>query len=312
MLHEYQILGTADRATGMLRACRRYPGCCRTPSARWRPPNASRMDGTALRSMRIEVLARSCGRSTAALTSTTACARSPRSPCWRSRCAGERSEGGSGRCRGPGGPVASSPRTSCASCSMRRWRSWGATATSTPRWPTSSAQANLSTRSFYRHFESKDQLLCALYRREAEDAAARLNAKVDASPSPRAALDAWIDEILSLGQHRAKAARVRVLGSPGAMRAEGYAEETRHASKLLMEPWRRCSPPVPPTARSRWPTPRPMHPSSAPSSGPPPASRRLVTGRGLGPRWRARCGRSAPAPSARARWTEGRALGQRG
>ncbi|HSZ37441.1 MAG TPA: TetR/AcrR family transcriptional regulator [Acidimicrobiales bacterium] len=98
------------------------------------------------------------------------------------------------------------------------------------------SEANLSTRSFYRHFESKDQLLCALYRREAENAAARLNAKVDAAPSPRAALDAWIDEILSLGQHRAKAARVRVLGSPGAMRADGYAEETRHASKLLMAP----------------------------------------------------------------------------
>ena len=30
------------------------------------------------------------------------------------------------------------------------------------------AEADLSTRSFYRHFESKDQLLCALYRREAE------------------------------------------------------------------------------------------------------------------------------------------------
>jgi AcrR family transcriptional regulator len=98
------------------------------------------------------------------------------------------------------------------------------------------SEANLSTRSFYRHFESKDQLLCALYRREAENAAARLNAKVDAAPSPRAALDAWIDEILSLGQHRAKAARVRVLGSPGAMRADGYAEETRRASKLLMAP----------------------------------------------------------------------------
>lgn len=98
------------------------------------------------------------------------------------------------------------------------------------------SEANLSTRSFYRHFESKDQLLCALYRREAENAATRLNAKVNAAPSPRAALDAWIDEILSLGQNRAKAARVRVLGSPGAMRAEGYAEEMRHASKLLMAP----------------------------------------------------------------------------
>jgi AcrR family transcriptional regulator len=98
------------------------------------------------------------------------------------------------------------------------------------------SEADLSTRSFYRHFESKDQLLCALYRREAENAATRLNAKVNAAPSPRAALDAWIDEILSLGENRAKAARVRVLGSPGAMRAEGYAEEMRHASKLLMAP----------------------------------------------------------------------------
>ena len=97
-------------------------------------------------------------------------------------------------------------------------------------------EADLSTRSFYRHFESKDQLLCALYRREAEAAAVRLQAKVDAAPSPRAALDAWIDEILSFGHHRAKAARVAVFGSPGAMRAEGYAEETRYAAKLLMAP----------------------------------------------------------------------------
>ena len=97
-------------------------------------------------------------------------------------------------------------------------------------------EADLSTRSFYRHFESKDQLLCALYRREAEAAAARLTAKVDAARSPRAALDAWIEEILSFGHHRTKAARVAVLGSPGAMRAEGYAEETRHAAALLMAP----------------------------------------------------------------------------
>jgi AcrR family transcriptional regulator len=97
-------------------------------------------------------------------------------------------------------------------------------------------EANLSTRSFYRHFESKDQLLCALFRREAAAAAARLNAKVDAAGNPKDALDAWIDEILSFGHHRAKAARVAVLGSPGAMKAEGYAEEMRYASQLLMAP----------------------------------------------------------------------------
>ena len=97
-------------------------------------------------------------------------------------------------------------------------------------------EADLSTRSFYRHFESKDQLLCALFRREAEAAAARLRAKVDAAANPREALDAWIDEILSFGHHRAKAARVSVLGSPGAMRAEGYAEEMRHATAVLTAP----------------------------------------------------------------------------
>ena len=90
-------------------------------------------------------------------------------------------------------------------------------------------EANLSTRSFYRHFESKDQLLSALYRREAESAAERLNAKVNAAGNPLEALDAWISEIVSFGHHRTKAERVAVLGSPGAMKAEGYAEETRHA-----------------------------------------------------------------------------------
>jgi AcrR family transcriptional regulator len=97
-------------------------------------------------------------------------------------------------------------------------------------------EADLSTRSFYRHFESKDQLLCALFRRDAEAAAARLNAKVDATGNPRDALDAWIDEILSFGHHAAKASRVMVLGSPAAMKAEGYLEEMQHAAKLLMAP----------------------------------------------------------------------------
>jgi AcrR family transcriptional regulator len=97
-------------------------------------------------------------------------------------------------------------------------------------------EADLSTRSFYRHFESKDQLLCALFRREADAAAARLRARVEAAANPREALDAWIDEILSYGRDRVKAARVSVLGSPGAMKAEGYAHEMRHASEVLIAP----------------------------------------------------------------------------
>jgi AcrR family transcriptional regulator len=97
-------------------------------------------------------------------------------------------------------------------------------------------EAGLSTRSFYRHFESKDQLLCALFRRESELALARLNAKVLAAGDPASALDAWIEEILSFGYDRARAARLAVLGSPAAMKAEGYTREMRHASALLMAP----------------------------------------------------------------------------
>jgi AcrR family transcriptional regulator len=97
-------------------------------------------------------------------------------------------------------------------------------------------EADLSTRSFYRHFESKDQLLCALFRREADAAAALLGTKVDAARTPREALRVWIDEILDFGHDRAKAARISVLGSPGAMRAEGYADEMHHAARILTAP----------------------------------------------------------------------------
>ena len=121
-------------------------------------------------------------------------------------------------------------------------------------------EAELSTRSFYRHFESKDQLLCALFRREADAAAARLRAKVEAAANPREALDAWIDEILSFGHDRVKAARVSVLGSLGAMKAEGYAR--RDAPRLGGPDGavggvaaRRGRP----TARSPWPIRPPMH-----------------------------------------------------
>ena len=100
-------------------------------------------------------------------------------------------------------------------------------------------EANLSTRSFYRHFESKDQLLCALYRREAQAAATRLNDRVHGAGTPRAALEAWIDEILTLGHDRAKAARLTVLTSRGAMKADGYTEAMRDASQLLMAPLER-------------------------------------------------------------------------
>jgi AcrR family transcriptional regulator len=98
------------------------------------------------------------------------------------------------------------------------------------------AEAGMSTRSFYRHFGSKDELLCAMYRRDAERAAERLTSRVERAASPREALEAWVDEILSFGFNRARARRAAVLGSPGAMRAEGSSDEARHAGGLLTAP----------------------------------------------------------------------------
>jgi AcrR family transcriptional regulator len=98
------------------------------------------------------------------------------------------------------------------------------------------AEAGISTRSFYRHFGSKDELLRAMCRREADAAAAAIAEKVAAAGSPRAGLEAWIDEILSYGQHRGKARRAAVLGSAGAMRAEGFADEMARAFGLLTVP----------------------------------------------------------------------------
>jgi AcrR family transcriptional regulator len=95
------------------------------------------------------------------------------------------------------------------------------------------AECGLSTRSFYRHFSSKDDLLLQLYRRDAERATDRLTTRVDRSTSGAAGLREWIDEVLSFVYDPRKRERVAVMGSKAARRASGY-EETQAASLELM------------------------------------------------------------------------------
>jgi AcrR family transcriptional regulator len=96
--------------------------------------------------------------------------------------------------------------------------------------------AGMSTRSFYRHFQSKDELLCALYRRDADRATAMLVARLRDATSPRQALETWIDEILGIGHDRARARRAAILRSAGARRAEGSAAEAQRAVQQLTAP----------------------------------------------------------------------------
>ncbi|HEX5614416.1 MAG TPA: helix-turn-helix domain-containing protein [Acidimicrobiia bacterium] len=77
------------------------------------------------------------------------------------------------------------------------------------------AEAGLSTRAFYRHFTSKDELVLAIYAREAEASTERLAERIAATRSSRAAFEAWIDETLALGFDPRRARRTRVLAAEG-------------------------------------------------------------------------------------------------
>jgi AcrR family transcriptional regulator len=100
------------------------------------------------------------------------------------------------------------------------------------------AESDLSTRSFYRHFASKDELLIAMHRSNAEKVGQRLREGVDAAASPREALEAWVDEALRLHFDARAAQLVAVFDSASARRAVGYEEATRVAVELMVDPLR--------------------------------------------------------------------------
>jgi AcrR family transcriptional regulator len=60
------------------------------------------------------------------------------------------------------------------------------------------SRAGLGTRAFYRHFDSKDQLVAAVFLDMARDETARLRRRMAASSDPVAAVVAWIDGRLEL------------------------------------------------------------------------------------------------------------------
>ncbi len=75
------------------------------------------------------------------------------------------------------------------------------------------AGAGVSTRSFYRHFDSKDALLYAMYLRDGEWAAERLNKRLADASTPIVAVEWWVDEIFGFTRTAQRAERVAVLGA---------------------------------------------------------------------------------------------------
>jgi AcrR family transcriptional regulator len=98
------------------------------------------------------------------------------------------------------------------------------------------AEAGLSTRAFYRHFASKDDLLIAVYEAESESAAARLRARIDAAPHPRAALETWVGETLALAFSTRRASRTRVLLAEGRRLEATHPGETDAIVRSQLRP----------------------------------------------------------------------------
>jgi AcrR family transcriptional regulator len=87
------------------------------------------------------------------------------------------------------------------------------------------AAAGLSTRAFYRHFESKDGLLLAMFRSDSDLVIAELRTASATATSPAEALRRWIDRMLRLTAEESRRRRVLILTSEEAQRARGYAAE---------------------------------------------------------------------------------------
>lgn len=86
-------------------------------------------------------------------------------------------------------------------------------------------EAALSTRAFYRHFASKDELFLAMLRRDSALVARRLRRIADdSSMSPAGQLTAWVECLLDLVYHPRRRAHAMVLSSNEVRVAKGYLE----------------------------------------------------------------------------------------
>ena len=85
--------------------------------------------------------------------------------------------------------------------------------------------AGISTRAFYRHFDSKDALLLAMFRSDSERVLADLRAAADRAATARDALHGWITTMLRTAAEPRRRERALVLTSDEVTRAKGFRAE---------------------------------------------------------------------------------------
>jgi AcrR family transcriptional regulator len=89
--------------------------------------------------------------------------------------------------------------------------------------------AGLSTRAFYRHFPSKDELLVTMCRTAADRVAAETAEVIAAADGPAEAMRAWIHHQLAVIYEPRRAAQTAVLSSPEARSAVGFERVSHEA-----------------------------------------------------------------------------------
>jgi AcrR family transcriptional regulator len=95
-------------------------------------------------------------------------------------------------------------------------------------------RAGVSTRAFYRHFESKDELFLAMLRQESDSLAKRLDEIVEQAPgSPIDQLKAWIGQMFGWVHDVQTRIHLTVIDSDEVRAAKGYRElrERLHADR---------------------------------------------------------------------------------
>lgn len=98
------------------------------------------------------------------------------------------------------------------------------------------AETGLSTRSFYRHFESKEALLVGLVHREAERVAEDMDRAIANAAGPAAAVEAWLDRLLDTFFEPARARRSALLTTPSASAAYLLTDELAQIRWVLSRP----------------------------------------------------------------------------
>jgi AcrR family transcriptional regulator len=94
-------------------------------------------------------------------------------------------------------------------------------------------RAGVSTRAFYRHFESKDELFLAMLRQESDVLAGRLDRIVDEAGTPVDQLKAWISHMFGWMHDAEMRMHLTVIDSDEVRAAKGYREtrERLHADR---------------------------------------------------------------------------------